>query len=367
MLKIWKQTWKKGDAVRKPQSDQDSDAQTASMSGASREASPAAGPAHNLGPILPRGRRGTTKRTRTNETVGLDGPNKKPKLHGSVKEDNQIELHAFSDRPTEIIVVYRPSLLSEETRLCKRLHQFDPEEVFFPRHFNSSRLALAEIGSYASDQVWRSALEDIEDTDLPFSIVETSGSSLDNISKQKAKLSICESIKSWPMPVPNFDPSSPEFNVTPKFAKLVQVLKSCRSQDEAFRCIIFGWLRLTLIVWKFTKNIPVHKRAVALAMLATFKTVQEDFHFLRPVALVNQGKSENVELQVSFSALLFVPTIISSQNDIFRKFAQGSYNFLIATKSTEDLDIPKASIVIRYLYQLQYASFMNNLCIIDMI
>lgn len=40
--------------------------------------------------------------------------------------------------------------------------------------------------------------------------------------------------------MPNLDFSSREFNVTPKFAKLVQILKACEPQGDVFRGIIFG-------------------------------------------------------------------------------------------------------------------------------
>jgi endoribonuclease Dicer len=37
------------------------------------------------------------------------------------------------------------------------------------------------------------------------------------------------------------------------------------------------------------------------------------------------------------------------QHEVFQGFAKGTYNLLIATKSAEDLDVPKASIVIRFV------------------
>ena len=95
MLKIWKQTWKKEDSARRPHSAQDSD-QGAPLSGASRGVSPknsaAAAPPStgdvSLGPVLPRGRRGNTKRTRANDAAELsvdsdtDRPRKKTKFEG---------------------------------------------------------------------------------------------------------------------------------------------------------------------------------------------------------------------------------------------------------------------------------------------
>jgi endoribonuclease Dicer len=79
MLKIWKQAWKKEDSTRRPHSEQNSDAQGAPLSGASSGSFPltsaAAAPLSaddvSLGPVLPRGRRGATKRTRAGDVTEL--------------------------------------------------------------------------------------------------------------------------------------------------------------------------------------------------------------------------------------------------------------------------------------------------------
>jgi len=94
MLKIWKQAWKKGDSACHAHPGQNSGAQDAPLSGASSGSSPmisaAAVPPIKvddiLGPILPRGRRGTIKRTRANDAEELsanfdtDRPRKKTKF-----------------------------------------------------------------------------------------------------------------------------------------------------------------------------------------------------------------------------------------------------------------------------------------------
>jgi ERCC4-related helicase len=47
-----------------------------------------------------------------------------------------------------------------------------------------------------------------------------------------------------------------------------------------------------------------------------------------------------------FSSLSFHESYLQ-QEEIFDNFAIGVFNLLIATKSIEDLDVPKASVVIR--------------------
>lgn len=72
MLKIWKQAWKNEDSARRPQSGGDSDDQGAMLGRTSRAGSPQTSTSvappdvsgSGLGPILPLGQRGNTKRTR---------------------------------------------------------------------------------------------------------------------------------------------------------------------------------------------------------------------------------------------------------------------------------------------------------------
>lgn len=53
---------------------------------------------------------------------------------------------------------------------------------------------------------------------------------------------------------------------------------------------------------------------------------------------------------------------------MFQKFAKGSYNLLIATKSAEDLNIPKASIVIRYVISVHACGISDQVhCRYDLI
>lgn len=99
MLKIWKQTWKREDSARRPQ---DSDAQGVPLIGTSSSESsqnsaaviPPSTSDIGLGPVLPRGRRGTTKRIRArcdadehSVEPDLGRPHKKLKLGGNETND----------------------------------------------------------------------------------------------------------------------------------------------------------------------------------------------------------------------------------------------------------------------------------------
>ena len=62
-----------------------------------------------------------------------------------------------------------------------------------------------------------------------------------------AKLEVLNTIKHWDFSMPNLDASSRGFNVTPKFLKLAQILKSCQPYGEDFRGIVFGQLNFNVL------------------------------------------------------------------------------------------------------------------------
>lgn len=157
-----------------------------------------------------------------------------------ISEEKRAEILALPDRPNEIVVPYGPLLRTAETRLFKQLRQFDPAEALFRRQFMAARHALAEVGSCASDLIWRRALKEIEANVSPSYEEDEDVHSQPNISPDKARARVRDTIKNWVFNMPNLDPSSRGFNVTPKFAKLVQILKSCKLYGDNFRGIVFG-------------------------------------------------------------------------------------------------------------------------------
>lgn len=48
--------------------------------------------------------------------------------------------------------------------------------------------------------------------------------------------------------MPNLNPSSKSFNVTPKFAKLIQILQCFEAQGEEFRGLVLGTPSTPLII-----------------------------------------------------------------------------------------------------------------------
>ncbi|KAJ7068184.1 hypothetical protein C8F01DRAFT_1050127 [Mycena amicta] len=195
--------------------------------------------------------------------------------------------------PRELVIVYEKSRATE-SQLYRRLTALDVSNTGFSPYISQAKCVSEDAGNCAADLVWRRALKD------------------DSAENQDIR----EVIKNFPFTIPNLDPDSRSFNVSPKFLRLVQVLKSCEAQGETFRGVVF-----------------VKNRATALAIAELMPMLVEHVSFIRAFALTRQGSLQTDDVE---------------QQGVFRKFALGIYNLIVATKSAEDLDIPKATVVIRF-------------------
>jgi endoribonuclease Dicer len=157
-----------------------------------------------------------------------------------VSSERRTEILAIPDRPSETVVLYNPPLRTAETRLFKVLIQLDPEQSIFPRQFSTSQHVLMEVGSCASDLVWRRALKEIDASVTPVYEEEDDGPDKFRILAAKARIKIRDTVKNWSFAMPNLHANAKGFNVTPKFLKLVQILKSCEPYGDGFRGIVFG-------------------------------------------------------------------------------------------------------------------------------
>ncbi|KAJ4482678.1 hypothetical protein C8R41DRAFT_922061 [Lentinula lateritia] len=101
---------------------------------------------------------------------------------------------------------------------------------------------------------------------------------------------------------PNIDITSSGFNITPKVL------------GDGFRGVIF-----------------VHRRIVAYILEQLLSMLDSELGFLRVCVLVGARSLDT-----------------SSYDDVLTHLKDGFYNLLLATKSIEDLDIPKVSVIIRF-------------------
>ena len=161
-----------------------------------------------------------------------------------ISDDKRAEILALPDRPTEVIVLYDSPVRTVETRLFKELHQWDPDENLFRRHFRAARHVLSEVGSCASDLIWRRALKEIEASVVLTYEEDEDDEEQSGISSDRRRSSIRDIIKNWAFSMPNLHSNSRGFNITPKFLKLVKILKSCEPYDDSFRGVVFGELLL---------------------------------------------------------------------------------------------------------------------------
>ncbi|KAH8113318.1 ribonuclease III [Phellopilus nigrolimitatus] len=238
-------------------------------------------------------------------------------VHGVTNSTREVIL-TLPDKPMEIVVYYDAQARAVDTTLLKHLHTIDPRMSIFRSHFRNAKHALGEVGACACDLVWRRALKDMEaevGSDEPVYEEDDELQAGSEAAIRKAKSNIRDAIKNCVFTMPNLDPTSRGFNVTPKFAKLMQILKACQPQGEAFRGIIF-----------------VQKRSIAHVLVDLLRNLDDRVGFLRPQALVGHGPSADPSIQA----------------DILDGFKNGSYNLLVATKYAEDLEISPATVVIRF-------------------
>ncbi|KAF8639433.1 hypothetical protein AX16_010288 [Volvariella volvacea WC 439] len=228
-----------------------------------------------------------------------------------ITDERRIEIASLPDRPNEVVVLYEGVKSPIETKLYKQLHQLDPSEIVFRRYFKASRYVLWDLGPCGSDLVWRRALSDIKSSVAPWDddVDEGPGGS---IAQVKARIS--NVVANWEFTMPNLDLSSRGFNVTHKFLRLVQTLKSCKTYGEAFRGIIF-----------------VRRRITAFIMMDLLRMLDEHIGFIRPCTLAGPQISND-----------------SQRQEVIRSFAAGTFNLVIATKSAEDIEIPRTLIAIRF-------------------
>ncbi|KAH9482923.1 Dicer-like protein 1 [Psilocybe cubensis] len=263
-----------------------------------------------------------------------------------VSEDKRLEILALPDRPSELVILYDGSRKSTETRLLKQLHQLDPNESIFRRHYRNSRFAHEDIGPCASDLVWRRSLKELE-AELILNYDDVDVDDNEYSLEDRLKIQVYRIVKNWAYTMPNMDVSSRGFNVSHKFLRLVQLLNKFKSYGEGFRGIIFGKYLFLVSVNHLFISTTVQRRAIALVLSDLLRTLGD--RFLRPQSIIGSNNDLTEAYHVEYK-FLSVPLVVLTmmQQDIFHDFATGVCNLLIATKSIEDLDVPKASVVIRY-------------------
>lgn len=301
MLKIWKQAWRKRTEEANPPTRHGSD-QEAQLCRADSEGT--CSPSIDATPPIVDDASGTVlsatgrKRAPSPEpfTSQTSSPSKRPKAIHDVASGQLGPSRDRILRPSEVVVLYEPPSKLTFTPLYKHLREVDKEEKYSRRHFSAALQVLLDMGSCASDLVWRRALSDLEaSVSLAYNEDE------ERAEEYVALFETREIIKNWEYTMPNLDPSSRGLNVTPKFLKLVQVLQSCRPYEDSFRGIVFGEpIRLSQEVSHVSTSDrstrQVRRRSIALVMAELLRLL--DITGLHPQVLVGKDIHTDFSSQV---------------------------------------------------------------------
>ncbi|KAG6855112.1 hypothetical protein C0991_006041 [Blastosporella zonata] len=141
--------------------------------------------------------------------------------------------YELDDRQQEVVVFYEKTTSGFTSTLVNKLLSLNSNDDWFLLHLDDSMAVLDEVGTCASDLLWRRTLKESGD------ISSDEGNIGNDISTREQ---IRLRIKNWNFSLPNIDPTSFHFNVTHKFMMLVKVLESCEPYGEAFNkeCLNFG-------------------------------------------------------------------------------------------------------------------------------
>ncbi|KAK0473131.1 hypothetical protein EDD18DRAFT_1197346 [Armillaria luteobubalina] len=323
MLKIWKGKWKaqEEDGEIKPDPERDSDQQLAS-GGANVPFdfgdSAMASPSHSLlDPVPSSAALPLSDSERPHKRRKIQNGQDTGRITRCLTRSETVQGGCDLSRLRETIVLYDkafPSNTRQKT-ILDEITSLDPSGRVFPQYLEASRRVLEELGPCASDLVWRRALRDIETN------VSTWDDHEDDATPEMVlNAPVRDIIKNWTFAMPNLDIGSRGFNVSPKFLRLVQILKACEPLDLDTESRGFAL-------------VFVSSKAVILGITDLLKALGE----YRCQSLLGDE----------------TPVV---QQEIFDAFENGTYNLLVAVQSTEDLHIPRASAVVRFSLSRDYLS-----------
>ncbi|KAK0195664.1 hypothetical protein F5146DRAFT_1026528 [Armillaria mellea] len=321
MLKIWKGKWKAQDQEDgEIQSDPERDSDQQLASGGANvpfefDDSAMASPSQSLLDPVP-----------SSAALPLsERPHKRRKIQngqdtGRITRtaSNTVQGGCDPSRLRETIVLYDRAFLTNtrQKTIMDEITSLDPSGRVFPQYLEASRRVLEELGPCASDLVWRRALRDIETCVSAWDDHDDDDATPEMVLNAPVR----DIIKNWTFAMPNLDISSRGFNVSPKFLRLVQVLKACEPLDLEKESRGFG------LVFASSK-------AAALGITDLLKALGE----FRCQPLLGDE----------------TPVV---QQELFDAIEDGTCNLLVAVQSTEDLHIPRASVVVRFSLSRDYLS-----------
>ncbi|PCH41180.1 ribonuclease III [Wolfiporia cocos MD-104 SS10] len=211
--------------------------------------------------------------------------------------------------PKETLVEYGPHRLTTDvTSLCHHLREVNVDKHIPERLCELNREVQAELGRCASDLFWRELL-----------LGDSHSCTLSTEEMEAIKVdTLREVARKWSYPQPCCNSRADSFNVTPKFAKVVETLQSHKARANSFRGLII-----------------VRSKTVAVLMAK----------LLEQISAAGQIPSMRSTALISLSENGKIPD-------------KSDWDLLVIPKSLEDMRLPDFTLVIRYDVfesQLSYA------------
>lgn len=251
-----------------------------------------------------------------------------PTVYGS----SDLDLQRTLQLPTssEVTVLYdAPSL--EHSELLTRVQSFDLSGQQVKREYALSNYALEGVGKWGAEWAWKQAAgrrQVLEET--------------------QPREEIWDFVDGWTVGCPELDMTSKDFNISPKAVRLVQLLEACEMQGDGLIGVVFGTYYVLFRQSEYRSHLgeQVRRRIVALALFALIQSLQlgNNLPFLRPMVLTGDNAIVCNQVGRCDSVGLF---LIVRYTQVTKDIANGVANFLIATRSFEDCELPQATLVIQ--------------------
>jgi hypothetical protein len=161
------------------------------------------------------------------------------KLNG-LGDHERIKLLSRSHNPKEIAIIYDPPSSISNTPLFQELQSLDTEKIMRAA-ISEYQHTLTELGACAAEMVWFET------------ITAADPATIEGRFETTTSAEIRELVKNWHYEPPNLDIASHNFNVVPKFIRLLQVLQSCEHYGAELRAVVFGRCNSRLLWKRHTK------------------------------------------------------------------------------------------------------------------
>lgn len=135
--------------------------------------------------------------------------------------------------PLELVLEYDAYRPAVPDSVAVSMQEADPDGLLLrPSVFRRARRILQQLGPYACNMFWRHTVDELE--------ISTGRGGIGFDSNDSIRQKLAELRKHWPDGTLVASMSSPACNITPKLAKLIEVLSSYDGSGSGFRSVVLG-------------------------------------------------------------------------------------------------------------------------------